>query len=219
MGRTWGTGQFKAVAILEAALDQFARHGFDGTSMRKVASLAQVPVGTVYAYLGSKEVIFNKVYESCALELRRHLFSELRRDGDARSEFGLLWGRLFAFQRNCLLELAVLELQWHHPHLSEENHRREGRLLEPFREVLDRAKEEGLLGTLPTDVMLAIIWGTFSGLVRAGFAKAVSLTKEVVEDSEESCWRALEARTDDSERRALDAFLDGVDLTPDSSAR
>jgi TetR/AcrR family transcriptional repressor of mexJK operon len=48
----------KADAIMQAATDQFVRHGFDGTSMDAVAAEAGVSKQTVYSHFGSKDELF-----------------------------------------------------------------------------------------------------------------------------------------------------------------
>ncbi|TNE36687.1 MAG: TetR/AcrR family transcriptional regulator [Alphaproteobacteria bacterium] len=72
--------------ILDAAEKVFSRHGFDGASLREIATLADVPVGLVHHHGGSKEALF-------AETVRRHagLLAEIRmRDLKALKEKGPL---------------------------------------------------------------------------------------------------------------------------------
>jgi AcrR family transcriptional regulator len=59
-------------ALLEAALDAFARHGFHATRLETVAEAAGVSKGTVYTYFKNKEDLLRK-----ALEHRLELGSAL----------------------------------------------------------------------------------------------------------------------------------------------
>lgn len=52
-----------ASRILDAAEQIFADHGFDGASMRQLASAARVNVATAYYYFGSKEEVLAAVFE------------------------------------------------------------------------------------------------------------------------------------------------------------
>jgi len=47
--------------ILKASLKLFAEFGFHGTSIRKIASEANVSLGLTYNYFGSKEDLFKEV--------------------------------------------------------------------------------------------------------------------------------------------------------------
>ena len=51
----------KAEAILQAALREFAEHGFHATDVQVVADQADVGKGTVYRYFDSKEGLFRAV--------------------------------------------------------------------------------------------------------------------------------------------------------------
>jgi AcrR family transcriptional regulator len=50
-------------ALLEAALDAFARHGFHATRLETVAEAAGVSKGTVYTYFKNKEDLLRKALE------------------------------------------------------------------------------------------------------------------------------------------------------------
>lgn len=50
-------------AIIDAAARQFAKAGYDGTSMRDIASRINMLPGSLYYYFGSKEELFVAVHE------------------------------------------------------------------------------------------------------------------------------------------------------------
>ncbi|CAM4170277.1 MULTISPECIES: TetR/AcrR family transcriptional regulator [Helcobacillus] len=54
-------------ALLDAARDQFADHGYDGASLRAIASQAQVDPGLIRHFFGSKQDLFNAAMEDRAL--------------------------------------------------------------------------------------------------------------------------------------------------------
>ena len=62
-------------AILAAALTTFARDGYDGASMPKIARLANVAPPLIHYYFGSKERLWHATIE--------HSLGELRREADA----------------------------------------------------------------------------------------------------------------------------------------
>ena len=57
-------GEITREHLLEAACDQFVRHGFHGTSMRQIAGVAGLAVGGIYNHFDSKEAIFAAVLEA-----------------------------------------------------------------------------------------------------------------------------------------------------------
>lgn len=49
--------------ILHSALELFASRGFDGTSIREIAQLADVNIAMINYYFGSKEKLFHEIIE------------------------------------------------------------------------------------------------------------------------------------------------------------
>lgn len=56
-------GERKRQAILAAALDLFAKHGYEDTTMRMIAAAAGVSLGNAYHYFQSKEDLMQAFYE------------------------------------------------------------------------------------------------------------------------------------------------------------
>ena len=52
-------------AILDAAEELFALHGYDGTSLNQVGTQAGVSRGTPGYFFGSKEALYQAVLERC----------------------------------------------------------------------------------------------------------------------------------------------------------
>lgn len=63
-------------AILSAAMKLFGQKGFEGTSVREIASLAEVNPAMISYYFGSKEKLFEKLVEHKAAYLKG-VFEEL----------------------------------------------------------------------------------------------------------------------------------------------
>ena len=55
-------GEQTANAILQAAHDLFVEQGYHGTSMRQIASQAEIALGGLYNHFPSKEAVFEEVF-------------------------------------------------------------------------------------------------------------------------------------------------------------
>jgi AcrR family transcriptional regulator len=64
--------------ILGAAEELFAQHGFAGTSLRQVTSLADVNIAAVNYHFGSKENLVNEVFRRRMDEMSERRLAELR---------------------------------------------------------------------------------------------------------------------------------------------
>ena len=67
--------------ILEAALEIFRERGFEGATMREIATRAEVATGAAYYYFDSKEAIVMAFYERAQEELRVALERLLEESG------------------------------------------------------------------------------------------------------------------------------------------
>ena len=69
----------KSERILDAAEALFAVHGYDGVTMRKIASEAKVDVALASYHFGRKMDVFNAVFERRAAELNNTRLEALRK--------------------------------------------------------------------------------------------------------------------------------------------
>src|SRR5690348_1453566 len=67
--------------ILEAALDIFAEHGFEGATTKAIASRADVTQGLIYFYFPSKEDLFFAAFDYQAALLAERMYSPIETEG------------------------------------------------------------------------------------------------------------------------------------------
>ena len=69
--------QAKRNEITAAAMQVFARHGFQGASVDEVAAAAGVSKGTVYGYFESKEMLFFATFEAFQAQVTDELLAAM----------------------------------------------------------------------------------------------------------------------------------------------
>ncbi len=74
----------KTELILEGALRAFARHGFHGTQVAKIAKEAGVADGTIYLYFKSKEEILIRLFEVKLGKLVEKFHETIRQSSNAK---------------------------------------------------------------------------------------------------------------------------------------
>lgn len=65
-------------ALKRSALENFSRHGFDGASLRTIASTAGVPLSAVHIYFGSKSELYIAVGQQAWNELQQERIALFR---------------------------------------------------------------------------------------------------------------------------------------------
>jgi AcrR family transcriptional regulator len=85
-GRRERTKAANRAAILDAAREVFAEHGYDGAAVRHIVARTQLAPGTFYNYFPDKESIFRALVEESIAGVRERL-REARRDAGDIEEF------------------------------------------------------------------------------------------------------------------------------------
>jgi AcrR family transcriptional regulator len=180
--------------ILDAALQVFSERGYHGTAVPEVADAAGVGTGTLYRYFEHKEALVNEVYRDAKQRLRTALLDgteALAADVDAAEAwFHELWRRLGAFARAEPAAFRFLEMQDHVAYLDAESKRLELSVLAPLWLAGKRLRARDASGT-PIDVLLALVWGAFVGVVKAGRLGYLTLDDKRLAQAGAACWRML----------------------------
>jgi AcrR family transcriptional regulator len=181
----------KEEAILQAALELFAERGFHGTAVPLVAERAGVGAGTIYRYFESKEVLVNALYRRWKGALAEALLGDFPLDKPVREQFRVVWRRLTDFAREHPLALQFLELHHHTPYLDPESRELTVALLAPIAGFLDEMRRQLLVKEVPSEALMALVWGAFVGLVKASREGYLELTDALLEQAETCCWEAI----------------------------
>jgi AcrR family transcriptional regulator len=184
--------------ILDAALRVFAAHGYDGTSVPDVAEAAGVGTGTLYHYFRDKEALVNEVYRDAKLRLRAALLDglpelDVYRFDEAERWFGELWARLAAFAAAEPDAFRFLEMQDHVPYLDAASREVELSVLAPLWLAGKKLRQQmkGAGGGAPVDVLIALLWGAFVGLVKASRLGYLKLDAKSLAHARDACWRMI----------------------------
>lgn len=181
----------KREAILDAALELFAERGFHGTAVPLVAEHAKVGAGTIYRYFASKEELVNALFKLHKSNLGEALARNFPFEAPAREQFHVFWKRAAAFAKNHPQALRFLELHHHQDYLDDESRALELRILMPAHAFFEMAKQNQVAKPVPTELLMAIVWGSFTGVVKASWLGHLELTPKVLDQAEACCWEAI----------------------------
>ncbi len=181
----------KREAILAAALELFAERGFHGTAVPLVAERAGVGAGTVYRYFESKEALVNELYRRWKGEFARALMHDFPADATVRAQFAEMWRRMVRFAKAHPKAVAFLEMHHHGGYLDETSRVTEQQLMLPVRAFVEQSQRQEALKSGPPELLIALVWGAFIGVVRAGWEDHLALSKENLAAAESCLWEAI----------------------------
>jgi AcrR family transcriptional regulator len=184
----------KRRSVLDAATTLFAQRGYHGTTVPDVAAAARIATGTLYHYFADKEQLVNEVYRDAKLRLRAALLDGLaspaiERPGALEAWFLELWRRLADFARREPDAFRFLEMQDHVAYLDAESRRVEIATLAPIYAVASRV--EAIAQQARADVIIALVWGAFVGLVKATRLGYLALEDAGIDAAGALAWRLL----------------------------
>ena len=178
-------------AILEAALDLFVEKGFHGTAVPEVAERAGVGAGTIYRYFDSKEALVNAVYQRAKQGFSAYVLDGFPFTAPPREQFHVFWSRMAEQTRDNFRAMAFMELHHHGAYLDEESRALERGMRDTIRVIVAKWRAEQVVKDIDPDVLVAIVWGAFVGLQKAGWTGQLKVTDEVLADGEQCLWEAI----------------------------
>ena len=72
----------KQLRILQSAISEFARNGYQGANTNRIAKAANISVGSLFQYFDSKEDIFLSTVEFGSAELKKELSALAQAEGE-----------------------------------------------------------------------------------------------------------------------------------------
>ena len=100
--------------ILQAALQLFARRGYDGTTTKDLAKSAGVAEGTLFRYFANKKAILIEVATEGWVDILTDLLTELSEMGSYKAVSQVMRRRIMNLRKNGdLLRVCFIEAQYH----------------------------------------------------------------------------------------------------------
>ncbi|WP_159882296.1 TetR/AcrR family transcriptional regulator [Paenibacillus puerhi] len=178
--------------ILEAALHLFADRGYDGTTVPAIADAAQVGAGTIYRYFETKEELVNSLFQESVQQLSNALLTGAPADpGAIRERYDHIFNQMCEFAAYRGRTLAFIDSHSGAPFLNTESRESFDRFLSLIREVLEEGKRLGIICPLPSDVLIAIVYGAMVKLFNVMGRGVVEQTPELFAQVQECCWNAI----------------------------
>ena len=177
--------------ILAAALDAFCERGFGSTPVPMVAERAGVAAGTIYRYFPGKKGLVNALYQHWKGALSRELLEGLSRDAPARQAFAEVWRRLVGFAVAYPRAFLFLETHHHAAYLDDASRAVSRDLDAAITAVLRAWQSRGEVRAGDPDVLVALVYGGFVGVVRQHSERGLALSDRLYEETVHATWAAL----------------------------
>ncbi len=181
----------KHTAILNAALEQITRYGFHGTSIKMIATSAEVAAGSIYNHFANKEEVIKALYLSIGAEINQ-LISRTHDDSiPFEQDFLNIWKAILQLYVNDPRKPEFITQFTYSPYIISQTANQPDVLLEPVLEIFTRAKKQGVVKNIPNAALIALCHSPITSLVRMANYGRLTITKTDIEEYAQACWDAI----------------------------
>jgi TetR/AcrR family transcriptional regulator, repressor of fatR-cypB operon len=188
---TGAKGSDKREAILDAAMELFAERGFHGTAVPLVAEKAGVGAGTIYRHFESKEALVNALFQREKARLGTAILKDFPWDKPARQQFSHFWRAQTRHAAESRVSMRFLELHHHGSYLDDKSRALELDILGQARAFFVNTTQQQVTKDLPPELLFAVVWGSFCGMMRAHWDGYMELSPQIIENAENCVWEAI----------------------------
>ncbi len=177
--------------ILQAALELFAERGYYGTAVSLIAEKARVGSGTIYRYFQDKEQLVNELYRYWKTEVANAVKVEYAENMPLRTLFHETWKRWVDFAMNNREAYSFLVAHHHGPYLDKVSMEINEKIHGEYLAFFEVGRQAQVIKDINPELIMAIVTGIFSEMMREYWAGHLQLTPEIIEQAEEACWHAI----------------------------
>lgn len=187
----------KKAAILDAALELIAVHGFHGTPTSRIAREAGAGVGSIYRYFRSKDELIHELFDHVAQRMSLEVMKDIESGASIRDQFIRIGTNVFAYLAGHPKVAAFIEQYFNSPYGI--SHKRDAILNEksgrkgehPLNDVLTQAREQGLIKDFTFHILGALSFGPIVLLVRDIHAGLIDMDDATIVRVIEACWDSI----------------------------
>jgi TetR/AcrR family transcriptional regulator, repressor of fatR-cypB operon len=185
------TIQTKRESIMTSALALFAERGFNATTVPMIATSANVGAGTIYRYFENKEVLVNTLFQDYVETFTNTIKDQFPFHKPVRNQFHHIFKAMILFTNQNEHALYFIKKHSASHFLDQQSRTDFNQLLNLLRNFFDTGKQHAVIRNLPSEALIAIVYGAFlelQNLVRAG---ELDPDPELLSNIEESLWDSV----------------------------
>ena len=184
----------KSDAIFEATIDLLNEIGFTDISMSKIAKRAGLSSSTIYVYFENKDDMLKKTYLYAKNQMFESMEGLLDERKPVRETIALLMRKFLNYLLENKSYFMFSEQFGNSPLLSKFNLNEQYDIwMSSYYAYFNEAKKKKILRDADTALLIAYCYYPTAYLAKAHFADRRPITEEIIEQTVELSWRAIQA--------------------------
>ncbi|MBU8891776.1 MAG: TetR/AcrR family transcriptional regulator [Bacteroidales bacterium] len=181
----------KREQILTSTLGLVSEIGFHATSISLIIKKSGVASGTIYHHFKSKEDLIDTLYSELKKEMGVAIIQNINEQLNYKEKFFLIWRNLFNFYTRYPKKFEFLEDYANSPFVRKEIKEINQRHYQAAIDFISSGVEMGIFRNLPTYLLINLIFGNVSTLVRMILMEEIQLSEELLENAIQSSWDSI----------------------------
>ena len=165
----------KKESILRSVLKLVNREGFYHLNIKKIATEANVAAGTIYLYFKGKEDLINALYEYALTRFNQEVLQHFDEEKGVEKNFYSMMQAAISFYVQRPDYFSFIEQYTYAPFLFKEIQEQNFLLLRPIYKLLRQGKKEKLIREIPDEILISILHGSISTIIKLHLAKKFDL--------------------------------------------
>lgn len=189
--RTRGKIKDKRNVILDAALSLITTNGFHGTSIKLIATEAQIAVGTIYIHFANKEEMIVELYEKIGKEINTIIQNNSSNKLAIHQNFLNIWEAILEFYIADPRKPEFITQYTYSPYILNKYDSSSNVFLLPIQNFFEEGKHTKTIKDLPTSALIALSHSPITSLVRMAKYEQIQIDHIEVTKYAEACWDAI----------------------------
>jgi len=181
----------KVDRIYRAAIKVINLDGFQGCSMNKIATEADLSPATIYLYFENKEDMIDKLFIHLKMKMGNSFFNQETDLSPSKGTFRTLWLNHYQYIIDNQEEYTFLENFSNCPlihHIEKENRHD---YCTTFEKLFDQSKSAKLIQSMHNDIIYSLLFAPISDMVKKSTSLGTTLSTNELIQIFDASWKAV----------------------------
>ena len=187
----------KREAILKAALELIAEHGFHGAPTAMIAEKANVAIGSIYRYFESKDDLIIKLHDEIECSAMKIITIDYDRERPLKERFFHVGRRMLMYMIEHPLEFRFVEQFYYSPYGIAFRRDKffadtaKGNETDILKELYENGRSQQIIKDFELSVFFSLAFGTLFNIARDNVVGFNRLDEDVIDRIVGACWDAI----------------------------
>ena len=181
----------KREQILQTTLELITELGFHATPMSLIIKKSEVAAGTIYHYFESKEQLIDTLYNEIKAEMGKAIIQDISEYQNYKDKFTAILKNLFYFFIQNPKKFEFIENYSNSPLVYKEIKAINRRHYQEAIDFIESGISIGILRKMPVLLILNLIFGNISTLVKMILHEEINYSEELLEITIQCSWDSI----------------------------